>query len=325
MSRIEQAASLDRIVWAPIGNRYVELVLALVLLAAAILKTHQLFSNPAATFPGTVHSKAVLICLIESELLLAIWLLIGGLDRSRLICTATCLCIFAAVATYEALHSARSCGCFGNVKVSPIITATFDISAVIALWLTRAALSRVERPTETPPSRRRITIGASLALLGTVALWTANFVHHHPIGNRQLAIGNDQPQLIVLTPTDWLHKPFPLFDDIDNSAPMRHGRWLILLYHHDCDSCVQAIPNYQRLTTADPTQPRIAFIAMPPAASPAQDPVANSSRYLHLLLKPTHEWFASTPVVAALSDGQVIAALDGEPAVHPPDIAAWHD
>jgi hypothetical protein len=101
---------------------------------------------------------------------------------------------------------------------------------------------------------------------------------------------------------------------------------LVVLYHSDCDSCQQAIPQYQRVAAQasnDSNQPRIAFVSMPPAAPPGQDPVADSPAYLHLALKPDHDWFATTPVVAALADGQVIAAFDGEQAVHPPDVSVW--
>jgi hypothetical protein len=138
-----------------------------------------------------------------------------------------------------------------------------------------------------------------------------------------LAIGNDPAQLVILDPADWPSKTFPLFGDIDNSAPLRHGHWIVILYHYDCESCQQAIPNYQRLAIENPTESHIAFIAMPPAAPPGQDPVADSPTYLHFALKPDHDWFATTPVVAAVADGQVIAAFDGEQAVHPPDISVW--
>jgi hypothetical protein len=48
--------------------------------------------------------------------------------------------------------------------------------------------------------------------------------------------------------------------------------------------------------------------------------VAPSSSYLRLSLKPDHDWFATTPVVAALVDGNVLWANEGEDAVHPPEL-----
>ena len=116
----------------------------------------------------------------------------------------------------------------------------------------------------------------------------------------------------------------------EGANPLRQGRWLVVLYHPDCDSCRAAIPLYAALATAteaaaerDQTKPRIAFVAMPPVVTPADDPVVPSTAYLHLNLKPDHDWFATTPVVAAIDDGRVIFAAEGEQAVQPPTIAAW--
>jgi hypothetical protein len=284
----------------------------IVLLVAAALKSHQLFTGPVPPTAGLIHSRPILSVLIQSELLLALWLLIGGFNRARFICATTCFTLFAIVALYEAFHAMPSCGCFGNVKVPPAITAGFDIAAVIALWLTR------KQPRNGSPSRWRITIGATAALALSAALWIGFALKQTPAASTATGSSAD---LVILDPSAWVNKPFPLFDQIDGSAPLKSGRWLLLFYHYDCDDCRQAIPAYRALAPGDAF--RIAFIAMPPLAPAGQDPVADSTDHAHLSLRPDHDWFATTPVVAALQDGRVLAAADGEAAIHPPAIPQW--
>jgi hypothetical protein len=139
-------------------RRKVEYVLALLLLAAASLKTNQLLTNSEIAIPILIGHKAAFTVLIQSELLLALWLLIGGLPRARLICSVGCFTLFAAASCYEAAHAIASCGCFGNIKVPPAITAALDITAALALCLTR------QKNPDTP-SRRRLILGISATTL----------------------------------------------------------------------------------------------------------------------------------------------------------------
>jgi hypothetical protein len=127
-------------------------------------------------------------------------------------------------------------------------------------------------------------------------------------------------ELVVLEPEDWVGKSFPVLNEMENSTLLRSGRWLVVLYHSDCDRCLEAIPRYQALAVSDGAKNagiRLAFVAMPPVSIGA-DPVACSPDYLHLALRPDHDWFATTPLVAAIEDGKVIWAGDGDSAVNPP-------
>jgi len=204
--------------------RYVENLLALVLLAAAALKAWQLSFDAVTSARVFVQKEAALAGLIEAEILLALWLLVGGAPRARFATASICLTLFAVVAGYDTLHAMPSCGCFGNVKVPPVITATFDVSTVIALWSTRPARNRAEGRNEPPVSRRRLALGLTAATLASATLWTGYFVKlHHARASTASALPSD---LVVLDAAAWLNKPFILFDDIYGSAPLRTGRWL---------------------------------------------------------------------------------------------------
>lgn len=128
--------------------------------------------------------------------------------------------------------------------------------------------------------------------------------------------------LLVLDPATWVGRPFPLFDEIDGSGPLRGGRWLVVMYHYDCDDCRKAIPDYQTLAVSQ-TGYRVAFVAIPPFAAAGIEPVAESEDYPRLRLREDHDWFATTPVVAVLENGRVLAAAEGQAAMLPPEIPRW--
>jgi hypothetical protein len=286
-------------------------------MVAAVLKTYQFYRHSIPFIPGLIRGKLILTSSVEAEILLSIWLLVGGFAGTRSLAALICFGVFAMIAGYEALRAMPSCGCFGNVKVSPAVTATFDVVAVIALWFTRP-----HRPTvpSLSPSRRRALCGAVVAAAATAILWNGYLLKLAP-ANSFSAIEGDGV-LVVLEPQSWLNKQLEIIGDIDSGEPLRHGRWLLVFYHYDCDDCRQAIPRYCALTTESgnsSVRSHLAFIAMPPLAPSAEeDPVPASPSYLHLKLHPSHDWFATTPVVAALQDGKVLFAADGEQAVYPP-------
>ena len=118
-------------------DQWVNTLLAAILFLAASLKTYQLAADPTSLAFGVIHSQYVMMALIQAEVVLASWLLINDSSRLRLIIAMLCFSVFATAAVYEAYRSLASCGCFGMWKVSPKITAGFDVLAVALLRLTR--------------------------------------------------------------------------------------------------------------------------------------------------------------------------------------------
>jgi hypothetical protein len=306
----------------PCGSRRgVECVLALALFAAAGSKAYQILVHATSTLSIFLSDNLRVACGVQAEILLGIWLLIGGLNRSRFIASLGCFTLFACIAFYEATHAIPSCGCFGNVKVPPLATGSFDLLAITGLWFTRPFWNST---IDHALSRWRVLLGLTLALLLSAGLWSAYVVRFQRY-DVALAANDTAGTLVVLEPSNWVNKPFPLVDEIDNWNQLRSGRWLVIFYHFDCDSCLKAIPQYQAFAASELAGKagiRVAFIAMPPASAGA-DPVRASSEYQHLALRPDHDWFATTPVAVALENGRVIEAKEGENAIVPPEIAGW--
>jgi hypothetical protein len=293
-------------------HRLIERILAIVLALAACLKAQDLLSSFGHQNANPIDRRTLEFLLIAMELSLALWLAIGGIERTRFGCAIVCFTVLAAAAFFETAQSASSCGCFGRVKVPPAITGTFDLCSVMALWLTRPTWLRQVAFW----SRRAAFAGTAALIVLATAVFT--FAHSRQSSER-VTVGGP----VVLDPTSWVNQKFPLFSFIDGDEKLKTGRWLLVLYHFDCDECRHAIPGYRSLAESmdgqiDPE--RVAFIAIPPVAPSSQDPGYATANTLHFALREDRDWIATTPLVVSLRDGRVLAVTDGEQAANPPEV-----
>ena len=229
-------------------------ILAIVLLAAAVLKGWQLLTEPVAN--NDIWSyRPFLILTVEFEFALAIWLFSGLFKKAAWLAAVSCFSLFSAITLYKAIAGAESCGCFGSVHVNPWITFfAVDLPAVIALSIFRPRLSfpptlsflrkqesmkNLVKEFLTPlPSAPRFALTAflTIAILG--------------ISTPILAF-NEPPQITsryeVLEPETWVGKELPILEHIDIAESLKKGTWLVLLYHYDCPDCAWAVPMYEQM------------------------------------------------------------------------------
>ena len=110
-----------------ISNRLLAIT---VLLLAAGLKWHQLITSPY-TGNMVLESRLITAALVAAEIALAGWL-ISGVQAKMARWTAVAAFFVFLLATLRRLWKGdASCGCFGIVEVSPLITAVLD---VIVIW-----------------------------------------------------------------------------------------------------------------------------------------------------------------------------------------------
>ncbi len=304
----------------PLIARSVELCLGAVVLSAALLKVHAYATTVEIPHHSDLLVSGPVMLLAAAVELLLGSMLVGGVWTAFSRRIAVIFFTVAACAAFaEALRHQASCGCFGRVPVPPWITAWFDVLALTALvvWQPRRLAHG--------KSRRQTAIGAGV-LLAAVVVSVVVAVHRPTAVHLRAESSIEAPGgLVLFEPEDWVGKSLPVLNEIENSNPLRFGRWLVVFYHYDCDSCPEAIPRYQAFAVSEiarNAKVRMAFIAMPPVPVGA-DPIGASSDYMHLGLRPDHDWFATTPVVVALDNGRVIEAREGEQAVEPPEILAW--
>jgi hypothetical protein len=294
-----------------------------ILLVAAGLKAHQLATDPFVTLaprpsslaplPSSLapllHSRPFLIGIVEFELLLGLLLLSGILPRLTYASSVLCFGGFALVSLYKAISGYASCGCFGRVPVNPWYTFALDAAAVVALlrWRPRGP-SRIH----VPAFARSAAVLAVWLLVGTpvaLATWSRPAATLTDLGE-VLAGG----RIVILKPETWVGKQFPLLDYVDIGDRLRRGKWIVLVYHHDCPRCREAMAESRKAVGSavfGSDRSQVAWIEMPPYADVPDGDLAAEGRLVFGRLNVAKEWFASTPVEIVLSDGAVRRVKSG--------------
>ena len=237
------------------GYNRLRLVVALLLLTAAALKGYDLANGPVVG-SGLLDSRWLLIGVVEMEILFGLWLLANILPKLTWAAALACFSLFTCVSLYKALSGYASCGCFGRVPVNPWYTATLDLGIVLSLlyWRPtgRGAWFAIGRTTGWGPSRfsrndtgtvplphtacvRVVGVLAAWLVVGLPAAYAMTSYTPTTLSDAGDVIGDGK--VVVLEPEKWIGKRFPLLDYIDIGDRLKQGKWLVLLYHHDCPKC----------------------------------------------------------------------------------------
>ena len=283
----------------PAGFALVRVGLGAVLLTAAALKGYQLATEPVAG-GSVLRSRAFLVALVEFELFFGLWLVWGAYPWLTWRLAIGCFSVFACAALYQAFSGWSSCGCFGKLKANPWFTAGFDVLAVAALMAWRPG-EKARRTSRAEWRRLAGAVGLTVLLGLPGGYFMARYTPAALAHDGSLA---GSSHFVVLEPETWIDKPFPLLKYIDISEQLARGDWLVMLYHHDCPSCLREIPRYERLAASRPT----ALVEMPPYAPSGLGPVAASSPCVRGRVADVREWFVETPAELMLKDGIVTAA-----------------
>lgn len=282
------------------GYGALRLFVALVLLVAAGLKCHQLATEPILG-KGFLDSRWLLIATVEFELFFGLWLLANILPKPTWTAALCCFGLFTCISLYKALSGYATCGCFGRVQVNPWYTSTFDLAIVLSLLRWRPCGEFSLSPVRLPPFALVVSLWLFLGLPAGIAMGSYSDTTLSDVGD---IIGNGK--IVVLEPEKWVGKRFPLLDYIDIGDKLKDGEWLVLLYHHDCPKCQEAIRKLQKgIGQAADTQ-RVALIEMPPYDSNMGTSLAEEPAIFRGQLSNARKWSASTPETMTLNHGQII-------------------
>jgi hypothetical protein len=111
-------------------------------------------------------------------------------------------------------------------------------------------------------------------------------------------------KIVVLEPEKWIGKRFPLLDHIETSENLKDGKWLVLLYHHDCPRCQEAIRDLARITR-DVGLHKVALVESPPYGNGKEELGFPGITVIHRRLADNREWFVVSPVGLLLDKGVV--------------------
>lgn len=306
----------DLVQW---GRRMTRLLAGAVLLVASALKFYGGVIPPLApdTSLPTGGNVGISSALLGTEAFLGMCLLLGFWQKTVWYVGATCFAAFLFIAVQSALSGSSSCGCFGRIEISPWFTVVLDAIFVSAFL----AFAPAGRGTEISRNAARPLTLLGLATLAGVVAGSFFLAHRRAIAvtaaAARIAVDGTLPLydgMTVLEPEKWIGKSFPIFKHVDISPQLAAGNWIVLIYHHNCPVCREAIPEYEQLAKVG--RRSVALIEMPPFASKGNDPVS-SVTCLRGKLSEDREWFAQTPLAVALANGIVVSTASGEGAKTP--------
>jgi thiol-disulfide isomerase/thioredoxin len=287
------------------ANIIVMWVAGMVLLAATALKIHQLLTEPIIS-KGFWESWEFFLIQIPLELGLGIWLISGLFRKAGWLLGLIAFGGFIGVTLYKGLTGAESCGCFGMVKVNPWITlSAIDIPIFILLAIFRPKGEKLFPPPWPKPAHFFAIVIPTFILLPTIEY---NLIMNKP------PIKTDKYE--VVDTKQWVNQNlWPMLEYIDKKAQLQTGLWVVLMYHYDCPDCAQAIPKYEEMYKSlkgNENAINFAFIEMPPYGNEKQQLVSPDSEIVRGRLSEAKKWYAQTPVVVVLDNGQALKAWEGK-------------
>jgi len=287
------------------ANIIVMWVAGMVLLAATALKIHQLLTEPIIS-KGFWESWEFFLIQIPLEMGLGIWLICGLFRKAGWLLGLIAFGGFIGVTLYKGLTGAESCGCFGMVKVNPWITlSAIDIPIFILLAIFRPKGEKLFPPPWPKPAHFFAIAIPTFILLPTIEY---NLIMNKP------PIKTDKYE--VVDTKQWVNQNlWPMLEYIDKKAQLQTGLWVVLMYHYDCPDCAQAIPKYEEMYKSlkgNENAINFAFIEMPPYGNEKQQLVSPDSEIVRGRLSEAKKWYAQTPVVVVLDNGQALKAWEGK-------------
>ena len=319
------------------GYDVVRILAAVVFLVAAGLKCHQLATEPVIA-KTWLDNRWLLMVTVEFELFFGLWLLSNNLPRLTWLAALGCFSLFTCISLYKAMAGYGSCGCFGSICVPPAATTTLDLAFVLSLLIWRphylpspangrgvggeggqnnAPSSKAQSLIETWATseggqhsvsfsellRRALVVLLAWLPLGLPAAYAMGSYKATTLSDAGVIVGDGK--LVVLEPETWIGKRFPLLEYIDIGEQLKNGKWLVLLYHHDCPKCQAVIRELSKIIRESDVD-RVALVAMPPYVE-REDTTSDQPGLIRGRLKPVNDWFAETPVMTILREAEVVS------------------
>ena len=252
----------------------------LILIFAAVVKTFQLANSPWVE-NSIFESKLASLSLVCFELFLAALLVAGIRDGMVRGFSVVVFLAFSVINGYIWISGGPSCGCFGDISVSPLVMIVVDIGIAASLyfWI----------PTWRLPFAA--CMGFACVACAACVIWGNSF-RFEKLDKASV----DSNSIVVLSKDSLVGNNIQLLEKFLESGAdeIQVGVWQIIFVHGNCSKCDELIR--ETLGSPIPT----AYIVLPPFS--AID-MQESELKRYYCLQEDVTWFAKTPIRLLLVDG----------------------
>lgn len=272
-------------------------VVGFLLLVAALLKAHQLISEPPVP-GGILDNRRFQAFLIEVEFIFGVWLEYGLYSKVTRVMAIGLFATFSCYSLLSIVIGRDSCNCFGYLSFSPWLALTLDTVILAAFLLIR------------PADVQEGGVKQILGFCATAFLFTvpAGMMLRHTSWSMMTANGefDESSRSVVLNPVQWINRRLPLLAHIDIGDDIATGEWTIVLYRHDCPKCeavLEELANGTNERHFGNVNSSVAFVELPPYGKASMTVLPKSIRYGRM--SDRHKWFVETPLILSIRNGVV--------------------
>lgn len=278
-------------------RRIATMLPSLALIAAATLKSAEFARGPLG-FANPQEFAFLFQIAVES--FLGVALLVPGPSRSLMRFAMWLFVVFSCYALGLVVLGKENCGCFGQIKVSPIAVLFGDCFFVAILYLA----SKMEVKQVRPAIRFSGTIaGAVLAIV--LSIWAVSFVPSELDTENLSGTGKIFELSRRILEKDRDFDFLGVAQDCDKLDA--EGQIVVVLFRHDCTDCLKKIHLYEHLSVLleQSGDAKLAFVEVPPYSKEKAFRVRPNRAIIWCGLRPEHRWFVQTPLTLILKKGKI--------------------
>jgi len=274
-----------------LNDRLTPKIAATMLTVAAVLKVVDVSIWPSVK-SFVFGSKQLTLGLVIFEFALAAWLYSGRYPSKAGAFGAMVFFVFAIVSANRFFSGEADCGCFGQLKVPPAVTAILDVVLAALLALTSP------KPTRTAGTQSWTGI-LSVIVFAAFTVWACLSFRTAHLGEDGSLSGSG---IVVLEPERWIGQTVPIGGFLEDSKGVFKGEWELMVFNFNCPVCREMV---QKAVSENDDSRQTAFLEMPPFGT-ANVIVEDSPTVRWLRLRPERDWFCEVPVLIHLRDGLVV-------------------
>jgi len=263
------------------------------LLCGAILLTAAMLKLNSLAVASHGHIAPLLeVIVVQCEFALGVWLLTGFASELAVRIAIAVFVAFSGVALSYAFEKRDTCGCFGDLRVSPWHTLAVDIVCVAMLLCSLGGFQQW--------FGLRVAAMLRQASFACFMLLVCAFIVNTQIGNGRPG------SIAILEPERWIGQPLPIMDEVEAHSSLSQGNKLLVLVDGNCSVCAEAIPRYKQFAARlHASRPSYEVVIVDISLAEGKETDIETSSYRRA--SDSVKWFVKTPCEIELENGRVVS------------------